>query len=551
MSPQGRPTKVPSGPFAAFASLVRERRTELGMTRRALADRLAVSVSTIASYEGARGLPREARVRELALLLKLEPDALLREWRAARTAQPARSMPEQPSRAVSVIYVDFVLWASNWFGSGSEAVELLSEYRDLVRGPLEAAGETWIAGVGDGVVAAFEDLAAALECSIQIQRRVEQRNQIRSPEFAVRIGVSHGELTTQGGVYFGAALVEAHEASRLADNGEILATERVQVLVDDDTGLRLTPVEPRPAADLLEPIRVFAVRSAHRETSAPAPRVFVCYSSDDVSLARRVAAGLSEFGISAWLDEWMLRPGDSLEHSIAEQLSSRDFLVLLVSARSLSSASMFELLAGIADSLRARAVHVIPVLVADSSVPEELHHLMSLDLRGDFEAGVQRLAEWLQVASSIEFSALTPLVLEELVADLLRIRDFVVDTPTRLESESGVDLVASRVVQDPFGVPYEEKWLVMVKLYGKGRRVGLKTLRELIGFLSRTPVPDRLLVVTTGQLTSVATEYLSAVASEPSGIVRVVDGPELHRLLVAHPQLIRQYFDEMLGAIPQ
>src|SRR3954453_1298951 len=65
--------------------------------------------------------------------------------------------------------------------------------------------------------------------------------------------------------------------------------------------------------------------------------VFLSHSSKDASVARTVAKRLRTDGIRVWLDEWIIKPGDSIQGKIEEGLESFRVLVLLMSANAFAS----------------------------------------------------------------------------------------------------------------------------------------------------------------------------------------------------------------------
>jgi len=65
--------------------------------------------------------------------------------------------------------------------------------------------------------------------------------------------------------------------------------------------------------------------------------VFLSHSSKDKAVVRAVAERLRADGLRVWLDEWELKPGDSIPAKIEEGLEYSRMLVLCMSASAFGS----------------------------------------------------------------------------------------------------------------------------------------------------------------------------------------------------------------------
>jgi len=278
-----------------------------------------------------------------------------------------------------------------------------------------------------------------------------------------------------------------------------------------------------------------------RKPQSTGRRVFLSYAAADKPTALRIGDALRRAGLHVWFDAWELAVGDSIAHRIEEALVSSDLLVVLLSPRSVNSQWVEkELSSAQARELKDRAITVIPVLIEDCRIPPLLADRKYLDLRFDFDAGVQRLASQLGAAPRIRFSDLEPQAFERLVADLLVALGFSVQR-FRSGDDRGFDFVASFRSRDPFGAERIDNWFVEVKLY-RDQRVAVSTLQQLFGYLLTVPGSRKALVVTSGQLTSVAREFLSDIQKQTGRELRVIDGTELTGLLLQQPSLVSEYF---------
>jgi Restriction endonuclease len=164
-----------------------------------------------------------------------------------------------------------------------------------------------------------------------------------------------------------------------------------------------------------------------------------------------------------------------------------------------------------------------------------------VDLTGDADAGLRQLAGQIQAAARGDFSVLNGPQFESLVADLLRATGFLVDQVGGGMADSGVDMRATYRRNDPFGSPEMEVWLVQAKLYRRGH-VSVATIRDLAGILAAAPGETRGLLVTSAQVTSVATTYAAELQRDSRVRLRVLDGLEIRRMLRQFPAVAARHF---------
>jgi TIR domain len=121
-------------------------------------------------------------------------------------------------------------------------------------------------------------------------------------------------------------------------------------------------------------------------------RAFICHSSADKDVVRRLAADLRRSGIEAWFDEWEIRPGDSIIDKINEGISGCEVFIVVISKNSVASRWVREELnAAVIRRIRDQA-RLIPVRLDNSEVPALLSSLKHVDL-SRYEVGLRELAE--------------------------------------------------------------------------------------------------------------------------------------------------------------
>lgn len=260
-------------------------------------------------------------------------------------------------------------------------------------------------------------------------------------------------------------------------------------------------------------------------------------------MAQQISVRLAASGIGAATHTPVLPdPGVPVWQQLREQIRASDVLVVLLSPAATTSSSVAEeVAAALTGDLDRRGVDVIPVIAAPTILPPALRDRRAIDLTGDVPGGVERLVTSIEAMSHADFSTLTPSTFEQLVADLLRAVGFTVEENFR-PHDSGVDIRATYQRGDPFGGPYEtEVWLVETKLYSH-QRVSIPGIQQLAGALALAAPGTRALLVTNGQLTSVAREYVTDLSDNSHVRLRVIDGVELRRLLREYQGVTARYF---------
>ncbi len=108
---------------------------------------------------------------------------------------------------------------------------LLTEHDLIIRRALVAAHGREVKHTGDGIMASFEDVASALECSMAIQAGFAARAaEAPTPELRVRIGIAAGEPVDHNDDLFGSTVTLASRICDAADAGRILTSDLVRDL---------------------------------------------------------------------------------------------------------------------------------------------------------------------------------------------------------------------------------------------------------------------------------------------------------------------------------
>lgn len=119
---------------------------------------------------------------------------------------------------------------------------------------------------------------------------------------------------------------------------------------------------------------------------------FLSHSSSDKPFIRQLAADLAANGIDVWLDEQRIRVGDSIPEKIAQGLAGSDFFLIGMSQHSASSPWVQkELNNALVNEVQRRKVHILPLKLDDSPMPQIIADKKYADFSKSYKAGLDDL----------------------------------------------------------------------------------------------------------------------------------------------------------------
>ncbi|HEX6143474.1 MAG TPA: nickel-binding protein [Geminicoccaceae bacterium] len=147
------------------------------------------------------------------------------------------------------------------------AVELVRAHDALVRRALAQCGGREVKHTGDGIMAAFDDVDAALEAAEQIQRSFERYNRSSDEPIRVRIGLHAGEPVADSNDLFGSTVQLAARLCAAAEAGGIMVSGVVAAAARRRR--RILEVGEQLLKGFSEPVRLFQVE--WRDGGEPLP----------------------------------------------------------------------------------------------------------------------------------------------------------------------------------------------------------------------------------------------------------------------------------------
>jgi adenylate cyclase len=147
-------------------------------------------------------------------------------------------------RLVAIMFTDAVGFTASAQFDEAKTLARLHEQESLVRPLLPEYGGREIKSTGDGLLIRFESALRAVQCGIEIQRRLHDRNPDPTPvPMALRIGIHVGDVEELGSDILGDAVNIAARVETAADPGGVCISGPVFAQVRDKLSERFERLE--------------------------------------------------------------------------------------------------------------------------------------------------------------------------------------------------------------------------------------------------------------------------------------------------------------------
>jgi class 3 adenylate cyclase len=193
------------------------------------ANNAAFCLAKAPSAEEMQAVHREAHGLVSNEIIRVAEDDILRflgrienPVDAAHVASPFRT----------VLFTDLQASTSMLSELGQAAyMVLLTEHDLILRRALVSAHGREVKHTGDGIMAAFEDVADGLRCALAIETAFGERNAAaRPPALRIRVGIAAGEPVESDDDLFGSTVNLASRICQVADGGQVLVADQVREL---------------------------------------------------------------------------------------------------------------------------------------------------------------------------------------------------------------------------------------------------------------------------------------------------------------------------------
>lgn len=205
---------------------------------------------------------------------------------------PTRVAPGR--RLAAVMFTDTVGFTASTQANEGRTLELLSQQADLLRPLLALHQGREIKSTGDGFLVEFESALKAVQCAVNIQRRIYERNsEGGQTPIRVRIGVHLGDVVQSGTDILGDAVNIAARIEPLAEPGGVCVSGAVYEQVRTKVTDRFEKLEPRTLKGVEVPMELYRVVPSWERSGANEAENNVSHSPDRTRIAVLPFANIS------------------------------------------------------------------------------------------------------------------------------------------------------------------------------------------------------------------------------------------------------------------
>lgn len=163
-------------------------------------------------------------------------------------------------RLAAIMFTDLAGYTALAQADETGALRLLKEIQGLSQPILSAHSGRQVKSMGDGLLIEFPDTLDAVECAVNLQRRLHEYNALKgSQPIRLRVGIHLGDVQEEGSDILGDAVNIASRIEPLADLGGICLSEPVYVQVRNKVAYRFEKVGPKNLKGVREPLDVYRV----------------------------------------------------------------------------------------------------------------------------------------------------------------------------------------------------------------------------------------------------------------------------------------------------
>ena len=187
-------------------------------------------------------------------------------------------MVKSERRLVPIVSVDVVGFSRLVQHNERQTVRLVRQaYGHFVMGRIEAAGGKVFKTMGDGLLAEFSSVIAAVDWVANAQKELNNR-QIKAPDgslFQVRAGIVMADVLVHGDDLFGNGVNLAVRVQGLSPPGGMAVTKWMHEYLDGQSELVFTDIGPTILKNIPKTVRIYVWHPQGTQASRPAPALAV------------------------------------------------------------------------------------------------------------------------------------------------------------------------------------------------------------------------------------------------------------------------------------
>lgn len=164
-------------------------------------------------------------------------------------------------RLAAIMFTDTVGSTAAMQSDEAGSLRRLQEQEQLVRPLVEEYRGRAIKSTGDGFLVEFESALQAIQCAVELQRRLYERNhQSKANPLRIRIGIHLGDVEQRDGDIHGDAVNIAARMEPIAEAGGVCVSAQVYDQIRNRVPFQFESQGPKTLKGLREPVVVYRVR---------------------------------------------------------------------------------------------------------------------------------------------------------------------------------------------------------------------------------------------------------------------------------------------------
>jgi adenylate cyclase len=165
-----------------------------------------------------------------------------------------------PRHLAAIMFTDIVGYTELAQTDEKGALKLAKEQQRLVRPILATHAGRKVKSMGDGLLLEFDNALDAVQCGVEFQRVVRERNaETKAGPLRIRIGIHLGDIQRNGTDILGDAVNIASRLEPLAEVGGICISEDVYSQVRNKVPYPIESMGPRNLKGVRAPVHVYRV----------------------------------------------------------------------------------------------------------------------------------------------------------------------------------------------------------------------------------------------------------------------------------------------------
>ena len=203
----------------------------------------------------------------------------------------------EAKRTLAAILAADVVGYSRLMGDDERAtMDMLNICRDVFRKHISDHEGRVVDTTGDSVVATFPSVVEAVECAVEVQNDLRERNADlpEGRQMLFRIGVNVGDIIEQtDGTVYGDGVNVAARLESLSGPGGVCLSETAYMQIEGKIDLAFDEIGEHKVKNIARPIKVFAWRGVDRSAAAPTEPAVIEGSKPTVAIGAFEALGQS------------------------------------------------------------------------------------------------------------------------------------------------------------------------------------------------------------------------------------------------------------------